>query len=376
MNKKMTIIGMLVGCLPASAAVIYVDADARGAASGSSWTDAHTSLSTAIAGASAGDQVWVAEGTYAPITLKNGVKLYGGFSGSETVASASDPAAHRSVISGGGTQQAVRSLNNDASTIMRGFVIKDGVMRDWSQAGGGLYLQNSSAVFAFCDFLNNSAVFAGGAVAIRHGGRPMFINCRFRDNGGVNGLPTPVGGGAVFNHGGSPTFANCLFRGNKGGDGGAIVSLKGSARIVNCTFTANQATNRRGGAIFDNSGRVVVRNSILWNNTSTVAGSPEIYNNATIARTTNVKHSNVKGGWSGAGNINADPLFTSTSLNDFMLQSSSPCAGLGQRAELPPDVADLDWDGNTTEPTPVDLGHSSRGNGTSVDMGAFRRASP
>ncbi|HEY3244870.1 MAG TPA: choice-of-anchor Q domain-containing protein, partial [Phycisphaerae bacterium] len=54
----------------------------------------------------------------------------------------------------------------------------------------------------------------------------------------------------------------------------------------------------------------------------------------------------------GAGNLDAlDPLFSPT----FSLMTGSPCIDAGDNTAVPPDVLDLDRDGNTAEPTPVDL---------------------
>ncbi|WP_225035727.1 T9SS type A sorting domain-containing protein [Winogradskyella sp. SM1960] len=75
-------------CIPA---IYYVDANATGANDGSSWTNAFTSVTDALALTNLNDAVWVAKGTYAladkntPIAVNtNEVDIIGGFSGTET----------------------------------------------------------------------------------------------------------------------------------------------------------------------------------------------------------------------------------------------------------------------------------------------------
>ncbi len=99
------------------AAVIYVDKDATGAGDGTSWTDAFTNLQEAIDSSQSGDRIWVAEGVYFPTSdedgdpspvdprdvlfkLKDGVKMYGGFLGTETMLSERDPDSNATVLSG------------------------------------------------------------------------------------------------------------------------------------------------------------------------------------------------------------------------------------------------------------------------------------
>ncbi|MCB4808424.1 T9SS type A sorting domain-containing protein [Tamlana sp. 62-3] len=75
-------------CIPA---VYYVDANATGANDGSSWADAFTNVTDALALTNLNDAVWVAKGTYTlankntPIGVStNEVDVIGGFAGTET----------------------------------------------------------------------------------------------------------------------------------------------------------------------------------------------------------------------------------------------------------------------------------------------------
>jgi len=72
--------------------VVFVKSDATGANDGTSWANAYTALQPGINAAEAGDEVWVVAGSYSPgalatdsFVMKEGVKIYGGFAGTETV---------------------------------------------------------------------------------------------------------------------------------------------------------------------------------------------------------------------------------------------------------------------------------------------------
>ena len=93
----------------ALADVIYVDIDATGADDGTSWSNAFTDLQAALAASASGDEIWVAEGTYLPtdtadrtisFAMKDGVGIYGGFDGTETLRSQRNPAVNVTVLSG------------------------------------------------------------------------------------------------------------------------------------------------------------------------------------------------------------------------------------------------------------------------------------
>jgi predicted outer membrane repeat protein len=344
-----------------------------GAGACTSWADA-CSLTTAVAQADAttADQVWVQAGTYTPpLALKNGVKVIGGFAGTETQVSQSNPAANLTVIDGGHNTQCVTNLNDNLGGLpayLRGFTIRNGKESD----GGGLLLQNSNALVVQCIFQDNTGDF-GGAVIIRGVGSPQFVSCTFRNNGlSAPSASNTYGGGAVFIRDfATPLFANCLFENNKAEQGGAILVGEGYPTFINCTFVNNQVTTTRGGAIADFEGGVTLKNSILWNNTRDPDGAgpqppvPDQIHNA--GGTTIATYCDIQGGWpSGSGILNLDPLFQGSF---YLVADDSPVKNAGDGV-LPADAVDLDWDNNTTEPIPKDLGLLPRVRGGVIDLGA------
>jgi len=355
--------------VPASAAVRYVKPTASGTGDCTSWANACT-LASGLGGAQTGDELWVKSGTYAPVSLKNGVKVYGGFAGTEGAASQSNPAANATVINGGGTTQCVTGSDNAASTVLRGFTIQNG----WdggSDGGGGMVLENSSAVIVQCTFVNNKAANFGGAVSVRGTGSPQFINCIFEGNGEATGND-PLGGGVLYAYRGSPTFVNCLFNGNKAGEGGVALVYFGNPTFINCTFVNNQAKIGRGGAIYDPNGQATLKNCILWNNTTTRGVGEADQIGAGGGGRSLARYCDIQAGWPGTNIINADPMFTGDITQGYYtLQSGSPCKETGENAALPPDIGNLDWDLDTSEPIPLDLALHERASGPAVDMGAY-----
>ncbi len=116
----------------------------------------------------------------------------------------------------------------------------------------------------------------------------------------------------------------------------------------------------------------MLANCILWGNVPNEVNDYD-YPSSSAA----VSYSDVKGGYSGTGNINADPCFVDADANDFRLLYDSPCIDSADNNSVPADTADLDNDGNTVEPIPFDLSGLPRFidgdcNDTDVvDMGAY-----
>jgi len=216
--------------------------------------------------------------------------------------------------------------------------------------------QGSNPTVTDCIFLSNAASLHGGGMHNGHSD-PKVTNCIFSGN-----TASAHGGGMMNNYGSVSYTANCVFIGNTAnGWGGGMCNASCSPYFINCTFRGNTASS--GGAIYSDNSYTNIQNCILW-----ADGANEIvYSSGTMS----VTYSDVQGGYSGTGNINADPYFVDAIAGNLRLSSGSPCIDKGSNAALPPDTTDLDGDGDTTEPIPFDLDDGPRVWNGIVDMGAY-----
>ncbi len=277
-----------------------------------------------------------------------------------------------------------------------GFTISGGVAAgsDINADGGGLLVTDASPMVVQCIFKDNSAT-NGGALRIDLGdNEPRFVNCQFVANSAV------AFGGAVLTER-ACVFTNCLFSANSAGtSGGAIVLVGSNAQVVvtNCTFGGNTADVNAGGLLNqDSNAELTVTNCVFWDNQDGggTTEDAQIFLGATGVAT--VHDSCIQGlqpgGPFGTGNnIGTDPLFLNpvgddgvprTGDEDLRLQFSSDCNDAGDDDAVPGDIANLDGDTDTIEPTPLDIALARRfGRATglhpcdvgTVDMGAYENS--
>jgi len=194
--------------------------------------------------------------------------------------------------------------------------------------GGGMYCFGSSLTLNNCTFTNNMAGTRGGGMYCRYSSSLTLENCMFTNN------TAGTWGGGMYCLDSSPTLNNCTFTNNTANRGGGMYCLGSSPTLNNGTFTNNTATNNGGGMSCGDSSSPTLTNCILWENHA-MNGS-EIYKDA--SSTTTVAYSDIKGGWTGTGNIAADPLFIDAINSDFNLQAGSPCIDTGDpNSSLDPD---------------------------------------
>ncbi len=302
-----------------------------------------------------GDEVVVAAGTYYENI---------NFFGKAITLRCTDPnnphVVSATIIDGGWLDSTVSCNSGEGpGTVLQGFTITHGM----ASAGGGLFNFLSSPTVIGCIFIDNAAEFGGG-VSANVSSDPTIINCRFLGN------TADQGGGVYVSSSSNPTFANCTFSGNEGGQGGGMIVCGGAPTMVNCTLAGNVAP-AGGGGVFVCEGGPVIANSIVWGNTPDQVSE--------LTPVTVITHSDVQGGFKGAGNVNADPLFVfangpdgtpGTDDDNLGLSTESPCIDAADNTAVPADVADLDGDGDSSEALPLDVGANPRFvDGPRVDTG-------
>jgi len=206
-----------------STKIIYVSANATGANSGTSWANAYTQFHNALGAANNGDHIWVAKGIYFPsesFELKEGLKVYGGFTGTETSLTQRNWETNKTILSGDVEHN---DVNTDGNFIAES---ANDIVGDNSNL---LVAQNLDSVL-----VDGFIVTAGGLsnTCANNGGAILNVYCTATyKNMIIIGNQSQSMGGAVYNLRASPTFDNVSFIGNvvidSDASGGAMYSMSG-----------------------------------------------------------------------------------------------------------------------------------------------------
>lgn len=396
---------------------------------GSSWDNAMT-LAAAIAAAQPNDEIWVkgyAEPDayrkiyYVPdnsgYTLKSGVKLYGGFSGSETDADdrpVVDGKAYRmqyrTVISGDiDKDDAIDAANlifpgNDTrrdnaahvltlemtptsenigqwATEVDGITIAGGHAAGTGDGGhgGGILVKGTNGnvgryILRRCFFIGNYAV-EGGALYVADGvsGACLIDRCGFFNNAAGTRGTVANDGGAVCLAGAGTIVNTAIFNNENGG-----VKLTGdNATVINSTVTRNT------GSGIDGQGKTVA-NTVVWGNSRlSTDGQEPAFNHCSYPE------ANADGQPDSDGNIYLDtrnneeqgPHFDSPSLKtgfdtdyDVLLQLYPLWTWVPLEGSNLIDKGDngrYNNNGTTSSYGDTDLDGNTRINNGTIDIGAF-----
>ena len=269
----------------------YVDTDANGANDGSSWENAFNYLQDALAVASSGDQILVAEGIYRPdedtdhpdgtgereatFQLISGVALYGGYAGSgKPDPNARNIELYETILSGdlSGNDRHVsnlRELSNSPCRAENSYNVVTGSGTDANAILDGF------TITAGCGNFEAPGLPPGGGM-LNLEGSPTVRNCTFSKNS-ANGM-----GGGMYNHNSSATIINCTFTGNSSGAGGGMSNSTWRSNnkpvVVNCTFSGNSAEYVGGGMDNDTSSPTLTNCTFAGNSAEYGGGMFNNYN--------------------------------------------------------------------------------------------------
>jgi hypothetical protein len=237
---------------------VFINGAAPAGGNGTTWPAAYNDLTTALANALPGDSLFIAGGTYRTANDRNlvfsipsGVKLYGGFGGTESYVFQRTRALGATVLSGdiglagnnADNNYTVVEIRAATGVILDGLEIRDGnenrvpgtlstfpPFNPETYWGGGIYALSSSFDLTNCTIANCRASSGGGAIYTSNSPQVNIINCNLENNEAIGG--------------GLPGF--------EGGFGGAIYQENSTLGLVGNTIIRNNRARLGGGVYYGN----------------------------------------------------------------------------------------------------------------------------
>lgn len=352
----------------------YVDASkADNAGAGTSWATAKKDLQDAINLAVSGDAIWVKAGTYKPTQdpsgninpadsrdltffLKDGVKVYGGFSGTETLLSQRNVSTNVTTLSGdigltndasdncyhlvlavftsvtstawldgftitGGNANGTGTITVNTLTVNRNSgggvytlyganIVSNNIITDntASSVGGGIYTQGGPVgLMATSNTISNNTI-SNNTAAINGGGIYMVLCTNTLDNNNINSN-TAANGAGVFANGGSYTVANNTMSNNAAStNGGGMQFTNGCTNTLTANSIFNNIAGTAGGGLYSNTNTNSCTNNVFSGNGATSGGGLYLFTDANDAYTNNTVYGNT-------ASMNGGGLFTSGNIS-------------------------------------------------------------
>lgn len=356
------------------ATVRYVKPTATGTGDGSTWANASADLQAMINASASGDEVWVMAGVYKPLKdasgntspadsrdkiffMKDGVKLYGGFAGTETLLNQRNWSSNKTILSGdidnNDTNTDGNNINeshtdivgnnvyhimafvglstSNSNTTMDGFILTGGKTSSSTSStsqtvngigissfrGAAIMMSQSSATIRNCVMTGNSADSGTFYVNNQNASANLityFENCYWLGN-------TNSGAGMIFFHRTFINMTNNVIANNNASSGVLYISSnQPGGNIVNInhlTMYNNTVTSFAAGPVYFQSGVVNLSNAVIRN--ASVGNTNIITSTSTLTTSnSNILGANLNGSWNpadgtdGGGNMDLPPNFNNT----------------------------------------------------------------
>ncbi len=309
--------------VPDANGIVYVRVGYNG--NGSSWENATPYLHDAI-DTDEPHKVFVASGVYGVGTrsfiMRNNVEIYGGF----------DP---DNGIRGLSHNRIMPNPASNAGSVLDGEGERPVIWNVFDSQQQGI---NSSAVLDGFTITNGSHSTGGGIRNVY--ASPRLNNLVIRHNKATSS------GAGIFNNNSSPVITNTLINrnevvGNTISGAGIYNSNNSNPEIINVTIAGNNLSSLsglfNGAGMYNSQSSPKIYNSIFWNNQmNNVADVPgadiETDGNGVLTLKNSITQGYTTGNPADYNEVNANPLFTDESRNNYSLRNNSPAINTGEDA--------------------------------------------
>ncbi|GHV48903.1 hypothetical protein FACS1894181_06000 [Bacteroidia bacterium] len=333
--------------------VIYVSPSGNDANNGSSWSRAKKSIAAAVNAASEGMQIWVSGSEYREaIRPKDGVNIYGGFSGNE------------SSIAGRSQKTIVMGLvcpHFSQPTVVNGFTISAATdsLRNHAVVENCLFTgkyimgtSNTGTIYvAYSTDEDNLGTYVGSIIKnciIEEGMSVDISSSKLKMiNSHIRGCSSSEG--SIWTYSGNLEMYSCVITNNSYGIYISNYRYSSSIKLYNCTI----ASNEYGFYCYSSYNNIELYNCLIWNNS--VDRDAKLSLSSCIQVETNdntavkFKKPSTRKGASA----------TDWQTADWSITAGSSCIDAGVNLYYPVDEY------------PTDIAGNPRIKGSSIDIGAY-----
>ena len=211
--------------------------------------------------------------------------------------------------------------------------------------GGAIYIENFDKLIISNSLITMNATYGdissgGGGIAMV-GSSPIIENNMITYNTASGGH----GGGLSISSGSNPYVENNIISKNESTAGGAFMAVESNPLFINNTIVENKANISggvpcHGGAMCIIACSPVFINNIIYGNRANIGNQIHLQGGAEPSFVNCIIEGGIRdfardganrGSFSGIylSNIETDPIFINTTVNDFHPSDSSPCIGAG-----------------------------------------------